>query len=78
MPRIVKNYWINGSVDGRSTRISMGPADRTGGFDLLISMRADGGVTEPCRIKGYADEDGTLKLRVMVKGQEDIVIRTMR
>lgn len=36
MPRNVRNFWIEGRVDGRSSQIATGPIRSDGGFSLSV------------------------------------------
>ena len=51
MPRNVRNFWLDLSVDGRN-HVGTGPARGDGGFSLSIAQRADGDVTSPVRVTG--------------------------
>lgn len=62
MPRNTRNWYMNGSVDGRSSRIEGGPRSKDGGFDLTIHQRENGGVADGLRVTGLARTDGTLVL----------------
>ena len=69
MPRIVRNFWIEGTVDGTATRIATGPKSATGGFELNILMRKDGEIAQAngkdaraLRITAYALSNGQLVL----------------
>lgn len=56
MPRNVRNFWLELSVDGKRTDIATGPRTKDGGFDLRIAMRDEGGIIFPVRIHGRAHE----------------------
>jgi hypothetical protein len=45
-PRNVRNFWIEGSVDGLKKDISTGPKSANGGFHLTISMRENGEISD--------------------------------
>ncbi len=64
MPRNVRNFWLDGDIDGRKSGISGGPQAKDGGFSLTIKQRDNGQVTTGLRIDGYAFLDGTLQLRI--------------
>lgn len=72
-PRIVRNFFVSGRMDGVATPISTGPKSAGGGFALDIHMRDAGQVTTPLRIEGY-ERDGTLTLNVA--NQHGVVIFT--
>lgn len=73
MPRSVRNFWIDTSVDGRQTDIATGPRNKSGGFSINISQRDNGQVTTPLTIEGTARSDGKILLKVKYKGE--IVVR---
>jgi hypothetical protein len=64
MPRFVRNFWLEGHVDGYSKYISMGPRSKDGGFSLRIKQRDAGSISEPIRINGFAKPDGTIALAI--------------
>lgn len=63
-PRVVRNFWITGEVDGRKSRISGGPRARDGGISLTLYQRCDGGVATALRVDCLACPDGTLRVEV--------------
>lgn len=85
MPQNVRNFWLTGRIDGRSTAIEGGPQAKTGGFRLTVKQRSDGGIVDGAYLDGRADDDGNLTLtiaagtraRVELDGDR-IVIRTHR
>lgn len=46
MPRNVRNFWLEIEVDGRKTKVSLGPAGKTGGARVRVFMRHEGGPTK--------------------------------
>ena len=64
MPRVVRNFWVAGEVDGRRTRIRGGPRRRDGGVSLTLYQRADGEVATALKVHCIACADGTLCLEV--------------
>ena len=38
MPRNVRNFWLNLSVDGKRTDVASGPVAKDGGFELRIKI----------------------------------------
>jgi len=62
--RNIRNFWIELSVDGKSTRVAAGPSARDGGFSLRILMRDRGGVVEAMEVIGRAIPDGRLVLKI--------------
>lgn len=59
MPQNVRNFWIEGSCDGRSNNIAFGPKAKDGAFHISISMRnEDGSIHENViALEGYAKAD---------------------
>jgi hypothetical protein len=64
MPRNVRNFWIDSSIDGRDSRLSGGPRSKTGGFSLTVYQRANGCVSRTLIIDGFANDNGELTLSV--------------
>lgn len=77
MPRNVRNFWIEGSTDGRASAIKGGPVSKDGGIDLTIYQRTAGDVMKAASIYGIARSDGTLAL-VIEANHERIEIVTVR
>jgi len=69
MPRNVRNFWIEATVDGRQERIESGPRSKDGGFDLTIKMRDGGGIVTALDVRGIAQNNGTLTLAIFPKHQ---------
>ncbi len=46
MPRNVRNFWIEASVDGRKSDISTGPRSSGGGFSCTIYVREEGSISD--------------------------------
>lgn len=62
MVRNVRNFYLQGSIDGRATAIQGGPVARGGGFDLTITQRDNGSIITAARISGHVTSDGELIL----------------
>lgn len=62
MPRNVRNWWIEGKIDGRSAEFSGGPQSKDGGFTLKILQRDKGNIVTALHINGRVLSDGTLIL----------------
>lgn len=60
----VRNFWVDGNIDGRTTPMYGGPIKKDGGFSLKIFQRSEKNITTALYVRGYADEDGTLTLIV--------------
>lgn len=65
MPRNVRNWWLEGRIDGQSATLTGGPAARDGGFSLRIYQRDRGSVTLAGTLRGFTvvdHEAGTTRL----------------
>lgn len=60
----IRNFWIDGKVDGRATGVEGGPRPRDGGFSMTVYIRDEGGIETGVRLAGHARSDGTLALDV--------------
>lgn len=67
MARNVRNFWIDGSVDGRQSGVCGGPRKRDGGISVDIKQRDKGDIVTALQISGFADNDGNLTLEVKDK-----------
>lgn len=73
MPRNVRNFWIEGRVDGRSSQIATGPIRSDGGFSLSVLMRDDGGIVRALTLDGRVI-DGRIILDV--EANQTLHVRT--
>lgn len=64
MPRSVRNFWIDGDVDGGRKSLSGGPRARDGGISLTLYQRNDGDVATALTVHCVAGKDGTLLTEV--------------
>ncbi len=80
MPRNVRNFWVELSVDGAASRVETGPRSANGGFAMRILMRENGGISDKSvHVEGRVMSDGTLRLMAYADGQEDtLVVQTKR
>lgn len=76
MPKNVRNWWIEGSIDGRESTLTGGPVSKGGGIDITIYQRDKGQVSKALTISGIAN-GSHLRLEVAFKGQE-IILDTER
>ena len=51
----VRNFWLDGQVDGCETPIACGPQNADGGFDLTINVRDCGESRPALRIRGLVN-----------------------
>lgn len=61
MPRNVRNFWLEGSIDGRTSALSGGPQAASGGFVVNVKQRNRGAVTTAGALYGEAT-NGRLRL----------------
>lgn len=86
MPRNVRNFWLELTVDGASRRIETGPRSKEGGFTLNILMRDKGGIVRAGHITGRATATGILFINAefktdgarLLEQQEIIRVQTER
>lgn len=64
MPRNVRNFWVELSVDGRQSRVGTGPRSKDGGFELTVQVRDDGDILDALHIRGYRGSNNELILSV--------------
>ena len=60
----VRNFYVDGCVDGRQSNVSGGPKNKEGGMRLEVTQRNDGEVETAFVIKSYVAYDGELITRV--------------
>ena len=73
----VRNFWIDGQIDGYKTEISGGPRNREGGMYIEIKQRNKGTKDTACKIYCY-ENNGELFTRVEIGGELAGVYRTER
>lgn len=78
-PRNVRNFWFNANIDGRENSISTGPKNATGGMGISFFIRDHGEVKGAFDVVAlYHPEDSTLRYRIIIPGQDDIIIDSQR
>lgn len=65
----VRNFWIEGSIDGRNTVLAGGPQSKEGGLEVIIKQREDGGITAPIEVICRAAAEGNLTTTVYHNGK---------
>lgn len=70
MPRNVRNFWIEASVDGRRSDINTGPRKSEGGFSCTIYVREEGSISDKyLRIGGqHVNGKNILSVELMENG----------
>jgi hypothetical protein len=61
MPRTVRNFWIEVTIDGKTSKFAGGPQSKDGGFTLIVKQRNSGEVTEALHVEGRVLADGSLQ-----------------
>lgn len=61
---MIRNFWIDGDVDGRATPVEGGPRNKAGGFSMTVYVRDEGGIETGVRMSGRVNGDGDLVLDV--------------
>ena len=72
MPRVVRNFFVKGMVDGVKTPIHTGPKTAGGGFDLQFLIRDCGEVAQSVRVVGEHLEDGVLRIVVLDENGNEV------
>ncbi len=65
----LRNFYLDGSIDGRASKVSGGPSSKEGGLELSVLQRNKGAKEESVKILCYADVDGNLVTDVYHKGE---------
>lgn len=74
MPRNVRNFWIEGIIEGRESPLTGGPRSKNGNFYLDIFIRDKGRVNHALYISGSVSCDGSkLTLSVKDKNKEKVI-----
>lgn len=55
---MVRNFYIQGSIDGRKTSLSGGPSRKDGGMVLVLTQRNEGSIEKCATIECFAEGDG--------------------
>ena len=74
----VRNFWVDGKVDGQSTGFGGGPQRKDGGFSMTIKQRDKGEIVTAVSIDGFVSKSGELILLVDVEGQDTVQFVTER
>lgn len=54
---MVRNFYIQGKIDGRKTKLSGGSSRKDGGMVLNLTQRNEGSIEECASIECYAEGD---------------------
>ncbi len=63
----IRNFWVEGHIDGRRTPISGGPQSREGGINLVIKMRDQGEIGNVAMCIEGTEREGTLQLEAWIE-----------
>lgn len=69
----MRNFWIEGEIDGRTTKLTGGPVRKDGGFDLTVYQRVEGESVAVATIRGRAtpytgDKHDDVELTLVIEG----------
>ena len=65
MPRNVRNFWVDLSVDGRRSDVGTGPVSRSGGLYARFYIRDKGEVVGSITVDAVVRVNDGLRLRVL-------------
>lgn len=57
----IRNFYLEGFVDGRESTLTGGPRSKDGGMEIFITQRNNGGIIKAVTINCFALGDGSLK-----------------
>lgn len=69
----IRNFWMEGHVDGRVPAITGGPRSKDGGMKAVFHMRNKGGSRKALAVYCIANDDGTLQIDVFDSKMEQLV-----
>ena len=69
----IRNFWVEGDIDGRETTLSGGPRASNGGMDVTIKQRDKNSIVVAVRISCRRRDDGLLVTSVRDKDNNPIV-----
>ncbi|MHB9019374.1 MAG: hypothetical protein ACYC3G_00650 [Minisyncoccota bacterium] len=58
----MRNFWIEGEVDGRKTVLTGGPRSKDGGFTLTVFIKDHGTSRKALQVDGFVNSTGELVL----------------
>ena len=62
IPKSVRNFWIEITIDGRKEVLKAGPKSKNGGFSLIVYQRDNEKIIKTAQITGIADRENRLRL----------------
>lgn len=78
-PRNVRNFWVEVTIDGQTTKLCGGPVAKEGGISVRIHIRQDGKVIEDAMtVRGTAHPDGGLEIVASVQAVRHIGFMSKR
>lgn len=63
----IRNFYIECEIDDRKSKLTGGPRDKDGGFNLTILQRSDGKKTVALKVSGIVRENGDLVLDAWIQ-----------
>ena len=74
MARVVRNFWLTASIDGREEALTGGPRGKDGGMEVRLQVRDGGSIATGLRINCHCHYDDTLTISIMDwQGLETVV-----
>lgn len=75
----VRNFYVEGSIDGRKTKLKGGPSSAKGGFTMIVKQRKGGAVSTGAVIVGKLSKCGkSLALEITTPGGVKNTVWTSR
>lgn len=68
----IRNFYLEGFVDGRESNLTGGPKSKDGGMEIFITQRKNGEIIKAVTINCFVMRDGSLKT-VVINGNGDEV-----
>lgn len=56
----MRNFYVDGEIDGRKTHVTGGPQSRNGEMNLTITQRDHGEISTAFTLRSYVLDDGRL------------------
>jgi hypothetical protein len=68
----VRNFYVEGHIDGRKTNLTGGPVSKDGGMRLYVTQRENGAVVTLVNLHSWVMQDGKLITQIF-DGNGDII-----
>jgi hypothetical protein len=54
----MRNFWIEGKIDGRKAKLTGGPRNKEGGFSVTVYVKSEGESMQALTVEGFVKRDG--------------------